>query len=77
MCHFYEVYDSLVSSFNKLIFRAITSRLSLEVETFLDKRGIFEAMENYSVIKIYYSRERPAYIPFYVPYKIFVIQVCK
>jgi hypothetical protein len=46
-----------------------TSRLSLDAATFLDKRGSFEAMENYSVIRVYYSRESPIYLPFYVPEK--------
>jgi hypothetical protein len=77
MYHFYEVYNSFVSSFKKLIFGSGTSRLSLEVTTFLDKRGSFKAMDHYNIVRIYCSRERPFYLPYYVPDKIFVIEVCK
>jgi len=73
MYHFYEVYDSFISSLKKLIIGNGTSILSLDAATFLDKRGSFEAMENYSVIIVYYSQESPIYLPFYVPDKIFVI----
>jgi hypothetical protein len=77
MYHFYEVYNSFVSSFKKLIFGSSTSRLSLEVATFLDKRGSFEVMDHYNIVMIYCSRERPFYLPYYVPDMIFVIEVCK
>jgi hypothetical protein len=77
MYHFYEVYDSFVSSFKKLMFGNGTSRLSLEATTFLDKRGSFEAMENYSVIRFTVLEKAPIYLPFYVPDKIFVIEVCR
>jgi hypothetical protein len=77
MYHFYEVYDSFISPFKKLMFGNGTSRLTLGMVTFLDKRGSFEAMESYSVIIIYYSQEAPIYLPFYVLDKIFVIEVCR
>jgi hypothetical protein len=51
MYHFYEVHNSFVSSFKKLIFGPKTSRLSLEATTFLDKRGSFKAMEHFNIIK--------------------------
>jgi hypothetical protein len=38
ICHFYEVYDSFLSYFKKLMFGNNTSRLSLEATIFLDKR---------------------------------------
>jgi hypothetical protein len=74
---FYEVYDSFISSFKKLMFGSGTSRLSLEVTTFLDKRGIFEAMENFNVIRIYSYQEEPVYLSFYVPDKIYALEVCR
>jgi hypothetical protein len=75
--HFYEVYNAFVSSFKKLIFGPKTSRLSLEASTFLDKKGSIESMEHYSVVRIYCSRERPLYLPYYVPDKMFVIEVAR
>jgi hypothetical protein len=73
--HFYEVYNAFVSSFKKLIFRVNTSRLSLEASTFLDKKGNIEKMEHYSVVRIYCSREKPLYLPYYVPDRMFSIEV--
>jgi hypothetical protein len=54
-----------------------TSRLSLDVTTFLDKRGSFESNQHYSIIKFYCSRESPIYILFYVSDRIFVIEFCR
>jgi len=53
------------------------SRLSLEVASFLVSKGSFEAMENFSSIKLYYSQEKPSYLSYYVSDKIFVVQICK
>jgi hypothetical protein len=77
MYHFYEVNNAFISSFKKLIYGPNTSRLSLEATSFLDKRGSFEAMEHFSIIRIYCSHERPSYLPYYVSDKIFVVEVCK
>jgi hypothetical protein len=55
-----------ISVFKKLILGPKTSRLSLEVATFLDKRGSFEAMEHFNIIRIYCSREKPSYLLYYV-----------
>jgi hypothetical protein len=75
MYHFYEFYGSFLSSFKRLIFGNNTSILSLEVKTFLHKRGNFESNEKYSIIRVYYSQEAPIYLPFYVPDKIFMVEV--
>jgi hypothetical protein len=56
MYHFYEVHNSFVSSFKKLIFGPKTLRLSLEATTFLDKRGKFEVLEHFIIIRIYCSK---------------------
>jgi hypothetical protein len=34
-------------------------------------------MEHFSIIRIYCSRERPTYLPYYVSDKMFVVEVCK
>ena len=77
MYHFYEVHYAFVSSFKKLISRLSTPRLSLEETTFLDKNGTCGSMEHFRIIKIYYSRERPSYLPYYVSDKIFVVEMCR
>jgi hypothetical protein len=73
----YEVYDVFVSPFKKFIFGNSASILSLDAATFLDKRGSFEENENYSIIKVNFSREAPICLPFYVSDKIIVIEVCR
>jgi hypothetical protein len=75
--HFYEVHNAFISSFKRLIHGPNTSRLSLEVASFLDRKGSFEAMENFSVIRLYYSHEKPSYLPYYVSNKIFIVEICK
>jgi hypothetical protein len=77
MYYFYEVYDVFVSFFKKLVFGNGALKISLDVATFLDKRGSFEENENYSVIRVYYSRESLIYFPFYVLEKMFVLEVCR
>jgi hypothetical protein len=56
---FYEVYNSFVSFFKKILFGMKTSILSLEETTFLDKRGRIEATRHYNVVRICCSREQP------------------
>jgi hypothetical protein len=70
MYNFYEVHNAFISSFKKLIYGPKTSRLSLEETTFLDKKGRFEAMEDFNIIKIYCSHEKPSYLPYYVSDKM-------
>jgi hypothetical protein len=75
--HFYEVYNIFVYVFKKLIFGPKTSRLSPEASKFLDKKGIYEKMEHYSVVRIHFSHEKPFYLPYYVLDRIFVIEVAR
>jgi hypothetical protein len=71
------VYNEFESLFKKLIFGENNSRLSLEALNFLDKKGIIENMDNYKILKIYCSRERPLFLPYYIPEKILVIEVAR
>jgi hypothetical protein len=77
MYHFYEVYNSFLYIFKRLIFRENTSRLSLEAASFLNERGEVEYGEDYNIIGIYYSRVAPIYLSFYVSDKMFLIEVCR
>jgi len=61
----------------KIIFGENTSRLSLEVSTFLNKRGTIEKMENYNVVRIYCSHEIPNFPPYYISDKIFSIHIAR
>ena len=74
---FYEVYNDFVSEFKKLLFREDTSRISLEESSFLDKKGIMEKMDNYNIMRIFSSDEKPIYLPYYVSNKLFIIEVAR
>jgi hypothetical protein len=58
------VNNAFISSFKRLIYGPSTSRLSLEDASFLFGKEIFEAMENFSIIELYCSNEKPSYLPF-------------
>jgi hypothetical protein len=77
MYHFYEVYNSFLSIFKRLMFGENTSRFSLEAASFLNQRGEVEYGEDYNIIRIYCSRVAPIYLPFYVSDKMFIIEVCR
>jgi len=72
--YLYEVNNASISSFKKLIHGPNTSRLYLEETSFLDKRGRFEAMQNFNIISLYCSREKPSYLPYYVSDKILLLK---
>jgi hypothetical protein len=75
--NFYEVNNAFISSFKRLIYGPSTSRLSLGGCIFLSQKGSFEAMENFSIIRLYCSHEKPSYLPYYVSDKIFIVEICK
>jgi hypothetical protein len=71
--HFYEVYYDFVSKFKKLLFGEDTSQLSMEAPTFLKGKGIIEKMEDYNITKVFYSIEKPIFLPYYISNKLFII----
>jgi hypothetical protein len=73
--HFYEVYNDFVSKFKKLLFGEDTSRLSLEASTFLKGKGILEKMDDYNIIRVFCSNEKPIFLPYYVSDKLFIIEM--
>jgi hypothetical protein len=75
--NFYEVHNAFVSSFKRLIYGPNTSRLSLEAASFLARKGSFEAMDDFSIIRLYCSHEKPSLLPFYVSDRLFIVEVCK
>jgi hypothetical protein len=74
---FYEVYNEFVYVFKKLVFGENTSRLSCETSTFLDKKGTIEKMDNYNIVRIFFSRERPLFLPYYILDRLFSIEVAR
>jgi hypothetical protein len=52
-----------------------TLRIYVEVAKFLEKKGTIEKMENHSIIRIFCSKENPSFLPYYVPDKLFIIEV--
>jgi hypothetical protein len=64
--NFYEVKNSFLSSFKKMIHGPTTSRLSLEVASFISEKGVFEAMEEFSFLRLYGFQGKPFLLPFYV-----------
>jgi hypothetical protein len=75
--HFYEVYCDFVSKFKKLLFGEDTSRLSLEATTFLKGKGVLEKMEDYNVIRVFCSIEKPIFLPYYISDKLFIIEIAR
>ena len=77
MYHLYEVYNSFLYVFKRLMFEENTSILSLEATSFLNQMGEVEYDEYYNIIRIYFSHVAPIYLPFYVSDKMFIIEVCR
>jgi hypothetical protein len=53
----------------------ILPRLSLEASTFLNGKGILEKMDDYNIIRVFCSHEKPIFLPYYVSDKLFIIEV--
>jgi hypothetical protein len=55
-----------MSKFKKLLFGEDTSQLSLEATYFMKGRGVMEKVENYNIIRVFYSIEKPIFLPYYI-----------
>jgi hypothetical protein len=75
--NFYEVHNDFISSFKRLIYGPNTSRLSLEVAYFLTVKGRFKYMDNFIIIKLYFSHEKLSFLPYYIFDRLFIVEVCK
>jgi len=76
MYHFYDVHNAFISS-KKLILGPHTSILSLEGTSFFNKRGSFEEIHHFNIIRIYCSHKKPSYLSYYVSDNMFLVEVCK
>jgi hypothetical protein len=75
--HIYEVYNDFVSVFKGLLFGKNTLRIPDQANKFLEKKGTLEQMENHSVIRIFYSKENPFFLPYHVSDKNFITEVVR
>jgi hypothetical protein len=69
--NFYPFHNNFISEFKRLIFGHNTSRLSLEVSTFISGKGSYETSEEFTVIKLFGSEEKPFLFSFYVSDRLF------
>jgi hypothetical protein len=74
---FYEVYTNFVSVFKNILLGKNTSRIFNQATIFLEKKGTIEQMENHSVIRIFFSKENPSFLPYHVSDKIFITEVTR
>jgi hypothetical protein len=49
----------------------------LEASTFLKGKGILEKMEDYNIIRVFFSIEKPIFLPYYISDKLFIIEVAR
>jgi hypothetical protein len=45
--------------------------------TFLKGRGVLEKMEDYNVIRVFCSIEKPIFLPYYISDKLFIIEIAR
>ena len=66
-----------MSKFKKFLFGEDTSWLSLDTSTFLKGKGVLEKMEDYNIIRVFYSIEEPIFIPYYLSDKFLIIEIAR
>jgi hypothetical protein len=75
--HFYEVFNYFVFVFKELLFGKDAPRMSDQESKFLDRKGTLEQMKNYSVIRIFGSKENPSFLPCHISDKMFVVKIAR
>jgi hypothetical protein len=74
---FYEVFNDFISVFKVLLLREDAPRISDQATRFLDRKGALEKMDNYNVIRIFGSKEKPALLPCHITYIMFVTEIAR
>jgi hypothetical protein len=74
---FYEFYNDFFSVFKNILLGENTPRISVEATKYLEKKGTIEKMENQIIIRIFFSKENPSFLPYYVPDKLFITEVAR
>jgi hypothetical protein len=71
--YFYEVFNGFLSVFKLLLLGKNAPRLFEHVTDFLDKKGIVQHLDNYTVIRIFGSTEQPTLLPCHIMDIIFIV----
>jgi len=66
-----------VSVFKVLLLVKDAPRISDQTNNFLDTKGAIEYLDNYTVIRIFGSKEKPTLLPCHITDKMFVIKVAR
>ena len=74
--NFYPIHNNFVLETKKMFFGPHTMRLTLDAATFLCMKGIYETYEEFTIIRLYMSKEKPFLLPFYVFDKFFAEKLC-
>jgi hypothetical protein len=69
---FYEVFNDFVSVFKDLLLGKDSPHMSDQETRFFHRKGALEQMENYSVIRIFGSKENLAFLPCHITEIMFV-----
>jgi hypothetical protein len=72
---FYEVFNGFLSVFKFFLLGENAPRLSEQATNFLDKKGTIQHLDNYIVIRIFGSTEKPALLPCHITDIIFIAEV--
>jgi hypothetical protein len=66
-----------VSVFKVLLIEEDAPCISEQATDFLDKKGTLEHLDNYTVIRIFGSKEKPALLPCHITDIMFVAEVAR
>jgi hypothetical protein len=72
---FYEVFNGFVFVFKFLFLGEDAPCISEQETSFLDRKGTLEHLDNYTVIRIFGSMEKPILLPCHITDRMFVVEV--
>ena len=64
-----------MSKFKKLLYGEDASWVSLEASNFLNGKWIIEKMDDYNIIRVFFSNEKAIFLPYYVSKKLLNIEM--
>ena len=75
--YFYEVFNGFVPIFKVLLIGEDAPCISDQTTRILDRKGALEHMDNYTVIRIFGSKEKPSLLPCYITDIMFVTKITR
>jgi hypothetical protein len=75
--YFYEVFNGFLSVLKVLLLGEDAPHISEQETDFLDRKGALEHLDNYTMIRIFGSREKIALLPCHITDRMFVIEVAR